>query len=113
MGSLRSDATGIHITPAKLHQALLEDEINHWFPPQVQDPCWNFMAWAVGSHLLISSLSASLYLCIPVGTWSFWLHISTHKQRLWTTVSSCSRSHQRCGHHCRNSFKGKVTLGKD
>lgn len=84
--SLRFAATGIHTTPAKPHQVLLEDELNHFLPPQVQELCWNSMARAAGSHVLISSLPASLYLCIPVGMWSFWLHMSAPKQRLWATV---------------------------
>lgn len=63
--SLRSAATSTGIATAKPRQVLLEDELNLLISLQVQGLWLNFMAQAAGSHLLISSLPASLYCCIP------------------------------------------------
>lgn len=63
--SLRSADTSTGIATAKPHQVPLEDELNHLISLQVQGLWLNFMARAAGSLLLISSLPASLYWCIP------------------------------------------------
>lgn len=109
MGSLRSAATATCITPAKPHQALLEDELNHLLPLLLWCLCLIFMAWAATSLFLLGQLVAMH----PHGNVVFLAQQLHSQAEAVDHCSPCSRSHKHCDHHCSNSFKGKVTLGKD